>query len=452
MELLYLGGTIVFVLILFVGFKRPMYEIMFLTFVFVSLVSGNISNMWRYISDVSQNYILCVIMSFIAFSCIAKSTGVVEDLSNIALAIVGRFSGGAGYVALLVSVGMGALSGSAPGNAASIGSITIPLMKRSGFSPELAASAQASFSSLGPVIPPSGTLVAAFALLTNVFPNIGTFSQFWVLMWGISLWLIVQRIITLYFFVRLTKIGPIPKGECISLKEAWRKGWKSVGLPIIIIVPFVLDCMFSNTLIVARLGNDGATTLSNSLLVLVPAIASLYAIWTYKSRTKEVSLKSIAALLKAEITSTSPVVVLVFAGLALAAVYDDIGVGERISEILLNAHLNTYFVAIIPSLILAILGAFLEPLSIMLMLGQSMILLGTSVGINPVLMTGMLPVMCHAMANQTPPFAATLFVSTGIAQSDFIRTSKQALIWCGAQYVFIVLMLLGWLPILGLFG
>ena len=46
------------------------------------------------------------------------------------MAAVGRFSGGAGYVALAASAAMGALSGTGPSNAAAVGVITIPTMKR----------------------------------------------------------------------------------------------------------------------------------------------------------------------------------------------------------------------------------------------------------------------------------------------------------------------------------
>ena len=380
----------------------------------------------------------------------AKETGIVEDLIDIALAVVGRFSGGAGYVALLVASGMGALSASAPGNAASVGSITIPLMKRSGFSPELAASAQASFRSLGPVIPPSGTIVTACGLVVAIHPDCITFSEFWVLMWGIALIFIFQRIITLWCFIKKENIGPVPKEKRLPLKAALKKGWTSLLMPVIILVPFVLDAQFSDSIIAARLGTAGAKTFSSSLLVLVPSITSLYAVWVSKHRMPDFSAKKIFGLFKEEINSSAPVVVLVFAGFLLGEVYDDIGVGAAFSDLLLGADLGILFVAFILPLLYTILGMFLEPMATMLMIGPTTILLGESVGINPILMASMLPMLCQGTANQTPPFASALFVSMGIADSDFMGTSKRAFVWVGVQYVFMVLVLLGIIPVLGL--
>ncbi len=66
-------------------------------------------------------------------------TGVIQQVIDIVLSFVGRFSGGAGYVAVAVSTFMSALSGTGPGNVAATGVFTIPAMKETGFPAELAA-------------------------------------------------------------------------------------------------------------------------------------------------------------------------------------------------------------------------------------------------------------------------------------------------------------------------
>ena len=77
--------------------------------------------------------------AFCAMSILLTKTKVIDSAIAVILALLGRVTGGAGYVSVVASAFMGALSGSGPGNVMATGSITIPAMKKSGFPPELAA-------------------------------------------------------------------------------------------------------------------------------------------------------------------------------------------------------------------------------------------------------------------------------------------------------------------------
>ncbi|MFF2456926.1 TRAP transporter large permease subunit [Peribacillus simplex] len=73
-------------------------------------------------------------------------------------------------MALLASTFMASLSGTGPGNVAATGVFTIPMMKRSGFPPHLAATVEMSASMLGNIIPPAGRLsLKRMALLKKRF-------------------------------------------------------------------------------------------------------------------------------------------------------------------------------------------------------------------------------------------------------------------------------------------
>ena len=73
-----------------------------------------------------------------------------------------------------------------------------------------------------------------------------------------------------------------------------------------------------------------------------------------------------------------------------------------------------------------------------------------AVGVNPVLIAGMLPCICGVMCGITPPFALGLYAGISIAESDFTKTFKNNLWWIAVQYFLEVVILLGILPVLGL--
>ena len=91
---------------------------------------------------------------FIIFGAFLERTGIGEFFIQISNAIVGRFSGGPAKVAVVASALEGMVSGSSVANTVGSGSVTIPLMKKTGYKPEFAAAAEASASTGGQIMPP----------------------------------------------------------------------------------------------------------------------------------------------------------------------------------------------------------------------------------------------------------------------------------------------------------
>ena len=168
-------------------------------------------------------------ISFTAMSIILTKTKVIDGCINCILALLGRIPGGAGYVSIIASSFMGALSGSGPGNVMATGVITIPAMKKSGFPPELAANIESNSSYLGNMIPPSGNIVAALGALTALYPdmNIST-GTFWIVLWGVSFWFILHRMLTTFAFVKIYKIRPMDESDIPNLKQAFRENWQGM--------------------------------------------------------------------------------------------------------------------------------------------------------------------------------------------------------------------------------
>ena len=94
------------------------------------------------------------IVVFIIFGAFLERTGIADFFINISNAAVGGFSGGPAKVAVVVSAMEGMVSGSSVANTVGSGSVTIPLMKKTGYKPEFAAAAEASASTGGQIMPP----------------------------------------------------------------------------------------------------------------------------------------------------------------------------------------------------------------------------------------------------------------------------------------------------------
>jgi len=94
------------------------------------------------------------IVVFIIFGAFLERTGIADFFIKITNSVVGGFSGGPAKVAVVASALEGMVSGSSVANTVGSGSVTIPLMKKTGYSPEFAAAAEASASTGGQIMPP----------------------------------------------------------------------------------------------------------------------------------------------------------------------------------------------------------------------------------------------------------------------------------------------------------
>ena len=109
------------------------------------------------------------IVVFIIFGAFLERSGIANFFINISNSIVGGFSGGPAKVAVVVSAMEGMVSGSSVANTVGSGSITIPLMKKTGYKPEFAAAAEASASTGGQIMPP---IMGAAAFLMADYINV----------------------------------------------------------------------------------------------------------------------------------------------------------------------------------------------------------------------------------------------------------------------------------------
>ncbi len=94
------------------------------------------------------------IVVFIIFGAFLERTGISSFFIELANSIAGRFAGGPAKVAVISSALCGMVSGSSVGNTVTTGSVTIPMMKKTGYKNEFAAAVEAASSTGGQIMPP----------------------------------------------------------------------------------------------------------------------------------------------------------------------------------------------------------------------------------------------------------------------------------------------------------
>lgn len=447
---IYLGILLGVVIIWFMLLKRPVYEAILISFLVLLAVTGKWANVGNYINDALSTSLLYSMTAFVAMSIILTKTKIIDSCIAIILAVLGRIPGGAGYVSIIASAFMGALSGSGPGNVMATGAITIPAMKKSGFPAELAANVESNASYMGNMIPPSSNIVAALGAYTALYPASNmTTGQFWIVLWGISIWFILQRIITLFAFCKYYKVKPMAKEDLPSFKESLKNGWQALLIPVVILLPFVLDYLFKDNFFTARLGVTGAKYMSSSLLLFIPGITAIFTCLIAKDK-KVVTPHKIAMMFANGVKSIAPTIGVCIIGYMIGALFSDMNVATEIEAFILNINFDKFGLVIFISLLTCFLGMVIPGSSLVVIFGPAFITIFASVGVNPVLAAAMLPCICGVMCGITPPLGLGMYAGMSIAESDFGKTFKNNMWWVAAQFVMEVVVLMGWLPILGL--
>lgn len=444
-EILFILALLAIICITFLVFKRPIYECMLYGYVLMVILTGEYKNFFTYIEATSKDTLFYSIIAFLVLAKILDATKAIDSVVNILISVLGRFKGGAAYIAVISSTFMGALSGSGAGNVATTGVFTIPAMKKSGLPSHLAANIESTSSTMGNMIPPSGVILAALACYNEFSGTEMSQSTFWIACWGIAIWFILQRIVTVFAFCRYYKVKPMDKDDLPSFKESLKTGWKNLLLPIIILLPFILDNFFKTTFFASRLG-AGASNLSSCLLLFTPGVAAIYALLVNR---KNIKFKGIFATVKDSVSGIVPVGATIFFAYCISNLFTNTNIGTAIGEYIKGFNLPLVVLALVIPLITAVLGMVLPGSAQTKIFGTTIISVFVAAGGNPLLVAGMLPVITGAMEGMTPPLALCMYTAMGIAGSDMKKTTINCLMWVALHYVISVLCLLGLLPIIG---
>ncbi|MDG5817882.1 TRAP transporter fused permease subunit [Natronococcus sp. A-GB7] len=217
---------------------------------------------------------------FILFGAFLEMSGAGRWFIDLAYSATGTRQGGPAKASVVSSGFMGMLSGSSIANTVTTGAFTIPLMKRSGYSPEFSGAVESSSSSGGQMLPPvmgaAAFLIVEFTgtpyadvIIAATLPALAFFFGMWVMV---------------HFEAVRGGIGGLPRSELPAVRSALRSGWFYL-IPIVLLLYYLIIARYS----INRAG----------WFTIVAVIALLAVVAAYNERTRVPLLATITALFAA---------------------------------------------------------------------------------------------------------------------------------------------------------
>ena len=176
------------------------------------------------------------VFMFIIFGAFLLKSGAGDFIVRLANCLTRRLTGGAGLVSVVGSGLMGSVTGSAVANTVSIGVITIPMMKKSGFTPRFAAGVEAAASTGGALMPP---VMGAGAFVLASYTQISYLTVI-----AASALPALLYFLTVSYFVRIEakRLGmtPVQDGEGESVRTVLKEGWHFI-IPLSVLIGFLIS-------------------------------------------------------------------------------------------------------------------------------------------------------------------------------------------------------------------
>jgi TRAP transporter 4TM/12TM fusion protein len=183
------------------------------------------------IFGVMADVVASFIIPFVVFGAFMEVAGVAKFFVDLSLAVLGRIVGGPAQAAVISSLFMGTVSGSPIAETVTTGTVTIPLMKRTGFPPHIAAAVEGAASTGAMIMPPvMGAGAFIMAEMTNI-PYLEIIKV--AAIPGILFYLSVG--IMVYFESRKLGLRGLTREELPRLSAVLKRGWY-LFFPIIVLM------------------------------------------------------------------------------------------------------------------------------------------------------------------------------------------------------------------------
>jgi TRAP transporter 4TM/12TM fusion protein len=187
------------------------------------------------IFGVMADVVASFIIPFVVFGAFMEVAGVAKFFVDLSLAALGRITGGPAQAAVISSLFMGTVSGSPIAETVTTGTITIPLMKRTGFPPHIAAAVEGAASTGAMIMPPvMGAGAFIMAEMTNI-PYLEIIKI--AAIPGILFYLSVG--IMVYFESRKLGLRGLAPEELPRLGKVMKNGWY-LFFPIIVLMGLLI--------------------------------------------------------------------------------------------------------------------------------------------------------------------------------------------------------------------
>jgi len=383
----------------------------------LSMLYASTSGIFGFMADIGTS----VIAVYVIFGALLMATGAGEVFVQVANRVAGRGAGGAGKVTVVTSALFGTVSGSAVANVMAVGSVTIPTMRRAGYSKAFAAGVEASASAGGQILPPiMGAGAFLMAELLNIpYIDVAKAATLPALLYFSLIFIAIHLYSKKYNLARsaMTKT-PLDAEKSIPLIG-------SITVLIYLLVNNYTPTFAGATATLALLVLTIATRLGAALRskepnALVPVIV-------------DTASKISGGLISGGKGLIMISVLLGCAGM-LTAILGASGLGVKVSGQLINLSGNHVLLALIMSALLCIMLGMDVPTT-------ASYILTASVAAPVLIQFDLPPLTVHLfifyfaiLSAITPPVCASVYAAATIARESFWKVAKNAMLIAGGVY------------------
>ncbi|SMC51890.1 TRAP transporter large permease [Sporomusa malonica] len=394
--------------------KLPVAQALFasslLTMIFLDVPLPTIGQ--QMINGVST-FSLLAIPFFILTGQIMGEGGLAQRLVNFASLLVGRIRGGLALVNCIACMFFGNISGSAGADAASVGSVMIPAMKKKGYDADYAVGLTISSAIQGVVVPPSHNLV----LYSIVAGGISIKSLF---LGGIVPgFILLGSLMTVAYLMAKQRNYPI--SDPVDRKDIPRivfDGLLSIS-PAFIILGGIISGVFTAT-------ESGA-------------LAVVYSFILAFGFYRDVPVTRMWSVLKRTLRTVLMVYFLIAASAAFGYVMAYLSIPDMITSWFLSISDNKYVILMLMNILLIILGGPMDMAPMILILTPVLLPVAVAFGMDPVHF-GLMLVFNAGIGLLTPPVGTVLFIGCAIGGVSISQGTKAMMPFFYAMLVVLVLI------------
>lgn len=324
------------------------------------------------------------------------SRSITSKLIDIANALIGWIRGSLALVTVLASALFGAISGSGVATASAIGGITIPAMKKEGYPDHFAAAVSAISSIMGPIIPPSITLIV-YASITNV-------SVSSLFMGSVFPGVILAASLIAYalFYGKKYDLPAHEKQPPRKILRTFKEGIWALLMPVII-----LGGIF---------GGVFTATEAAAVAVVYALIISLF---VYKDMT----FKELPGVFVEAGVSTATIMVMVGLSKASSYVVVTSGLPQQLLNLFSSITNSKIVILLLLNVLFLIIGMLMEANAAIIMMTPILTPLLTAFGIDT-LQFGIVMSFNLCIGLVTPPVGLCLLLSNQIAETSLSKALK----------------------------
>ena len=337
-----------------------------------------------------------------------------EVLLKFASQFVGRFRGGLGHTNILTLTFFSGISGSALADAAGPGAIMIRMMRDDGYKPEYAAALTAATSILGPIIPPSISMII-YAL---AYPEINLVG---LLIAGVLPGVVIALAMAGLNHVISMKRNYRGSGERFGWRDYLRNSWRAVpalALPVLILGGIA----------------SGSFTPTEASVVAV-----FYALFAGRVIYRSLEWHQLPGILARSALMTASVLIIVAMSAAFAWVLTISRVPQQLTELIVSMQLSPLVFLFAVNALLLVFGIFIEPLPGIVVLVPILAPIAHALGISD-LQFGIIVIVNLTMGMITPPVGGLLFVTSVVARVPLAKMISELWPFMWAQIGVLVLL------------